>query len=219
MSLEKAFNTHFTISQNDDGVDNRNKPILQSIGQQAKMGSGKVIKGGYSMYPPYSRATSPTRLGFIPKLVSFTLNGCASMLGFCLKQKSKMLARRGFAKTEVASFEGGYIEYPPSLPFYHGGGLVFSSSRKLYNFELKVSGLENLIGVFPYFDNCQFVGIKGPSYVLFKELHNKMVAKEHLDPQLFPELVKLSQSINDVYEKAPVKKSAQLSLPKQKKMF
>jgi hypothetical protein len=46
-----------------------------------------------------------------------------------------------------------------------------------------------------------------------------MVAKEHLDPQLFPELVKLSQSINDVYEKAPVKKSAQLSLPKQKKMF
>jgi hypothetical protein len=36
------------------------------------------------------------------KLVSFTLKGCC--------------ARRGFAKTEVASFEGGYSMYPPSLP-------------------------------------------------------------------------------------------------------
>jgi hypothetical protein len=58
MSLEKAFNTHFTISQNDDGVDNRNKPILQSIGQLAKMGSGKVIKGGYFMSPPIARLAS-----------------------------------------------------------------------------------------------------------------------------------------------------------------
>jgi hypothetical protein len=35
-------------------------------------------EGGYSMYPPSK----------------LTLKGCASMLGFCLKQKSKMLARR-----------------------------------------------------------------------------------------------------------------------------
>jgi hypothetical protein len=29
-----------------------------------------------------------------------------------------------------------------------------------------------------------------------------MVAKEHLDPKIFPELIELSQSINDVYKKA-----------------
>jgi hypothetical protein len=54
-------------------------------------------------------------------------------------------------------------------------------------FEFRVSGLINMIKIYPYFDNHAFLGIKGVvptpfGYLRFRELILLLEQKAHLDP-------------------------------------
>ena len=58
-------------------------------------------------------------------------------------------------------------------------------------------GLDNVTKLYDYFDKYEFMGIKGNSYLAFKEVNRRIKDKEHLDQEKRSELILLSQSIND----------------------
>jgi len=79
------------------------------------------------------------------------------------------------------------------------GKLEGHSAKNCYSFI--VSGLENVLKIYPYFDRFSFVGIKGESYNKFKLLNNRLLNKHHLNPKLRHELVTLSHEINSYKRK------------------
>lgn len=59
-------------------------------------------------------------------------------------------------------------------------GTIEGHSKK-DNFNYIVSGLNNVSLLYPYFDKYKFLGIKGQSYLAFKNLNLRLENKEHLN--------------------------------------
>nr|YP_203336.1 orf271 [Zancudomyces culisetae]AAW49503.1 orf271 [Zancudomyces culisetae] len=75
------------------------------------------------------------------------------------------------------------------------GGKVEGHSKK-DNYSYIISGLDNVQFIYPYFDKYVFMGIKGLSYLAFKQLNERIKNGEHLNLEKRKELVILSHNIN-----------------------
>jgi hypothetical protein len=52
-------------------------------------------------------------------------------------------------------------------------GVMEAHSQK-DNYTFLISGLKNIVNIYPYFDEFPFIGIKGDSYVAFKDLNKRL---------------------------------------------
>lgn len=75
---------------------------------------------------------------------------------------------------------------------------IISGHSKKDNYNYIVSGLNNLIQIYPYFDSnlSNFMGKKKDSYLGFKDLNKKIEQGLHQDENHRKELILLSQNIN-----------------------
>lgn len=64
------------------------------------------------------------------------------------------------------------------------------------NYSYIVNGLKNIQKLYHYFDKYEFIGIKGDSYLAFKELNKRIQNKEHLEENKRSEMILLSHNIN-----------------------
>ena len=62
--------------------------------------------------------------------------------------------------------------------------------------DLRIAGLENCQSLFHYFDSFPLKSKKLNSYLKWKNLHSKLLNKDHLDPKKRIELIRLSKDIN-----------------------
>jgi len=84
---------------------------------------------------------------------------------------------------------------------FQAGTIEAHSAKQNYSFI--VSGLSNILKIFPYFDRNlnNFMGIKKQSYLEFKQLINKVQSKKHLDAVKRIELQNEAKLINNVGRK------------------
>ncbi len=93
-----------------------------------------------------------------------------------------------------------------NLPIFSQLILLFNTGKieghsKNDNYNFIISHLKNMDKLYIYFDNKEFLGIKGKSYQLFKELNLKLKNKEHLDINKRNELINMSKEINSIGRK------------------
>ena len=67
-------------------------------------------------------------------------------------------------------------------------------------FYFRVSGLSDTSRLFTYFDNHKLRSKKLKSYLLWRDLHSKILNKEHLDPTLRPSLKVLASKVNNTWD-------------------
>lgn len=79
-------------------------------------------------------------------------------------------------------------------------GSIEGHSKK-DNYSYIVSGLKPLNNIYNYFDNNEFLGIKGEAYKAFKDLNKRQMKREHLNQELRQEQVILSKNINNIPRK------------------
>ena len=72
------------------------------------------------------------------------------------------------------------------------------SVKNVYNF--RISGLNGVINLFPYLDTNPLRSKKLKSYILWKELHKKLLNKEHLNSTLKDSLKVLASKVNNVWD-------------------
>jgi len=78
-------------------------------------------------------------------------------------------------------------------------GKIYNHSQKgAYNF--RVGGLKDLTKLFPYFDNYPLRSQKLKSYILWKNLHSKLLNKDHLNPTLRESLKVLASKVNNNWD-------------------
>lgn len=78
-------------------------------------------------------------------------------------------------------------------------GKIYKHNQKgAYYF--RVGGLNNLNKLFPYFDNYPLRSKKLKSYILWKELHSKLVNKHHLNSTLRESLKVLASKVNNNWD-------------------
>lgn len=71
------------------------------------------------------------------------------------------------------------------------------SSHSVENvYEFRVGGLNNCKNIFPYFDNYPLYTKKSLSYKLWKDIHNNLVNKDHLDESKRQEMIEKAKMIN-----------------------
>jgi len=124
-----------------------------------------------------------------PWLLGFTeAEGC-----FTISLLTNSLAYR----TRFILTQKGDINVPilSSLILLFNTGHLEAHSKK-DNFSFIVPGLSNVELIYNYFDKFPFLGIKGDSYLAFKNLNFRLKNKEHLDLNIRKELVFLSHNIN-----------------------
>ena len=73
------------------------------------------------------------------------------------------------------------IEVLQHLCILFNGGTVSKHSVENVN-EYKIGGISNSKNIFPYFDDHPLYSIKSISYTLWKQIHNDLLNKYHLDP-------------------------------------
>lgn len=93
-----------------------------------------------------------------------------------------------------------------NLPIFSHLILLFNTGKieghsKKENYNFIISHLKNMDKLYMYFDNKEFLGIKGKSYKLFKELNLKLKNKEHLNINKRNELINMSKEINYITRK------------------
>jgi hypothetical protein len=76
------------------------------------------------------------------------------------------------------------------------------------HYELVISGVKNVVRIYAYFNSVNFVGIKGRSFRLFKEVNVLFAAKAHLTPQNRPAILKRCREINVLYKQELIAKRA-----------
>lgn len=126
-------------------------------------------------------------LGFTEAEGSFTISFLSNSIAF---RTRFILSQKGAENLIIFS----------KLILLFNCGIIEGHSKK-DNYQFIISGLKNLPNLYKYFDNCQFIGIKGVSYKLFKELNNRIINEEHLNEEIRKELVLLSQNINSINRK------------------
>jgi LAGLIDADG endonuclease len=87
------------------------------------------------------------------------------------------------------------------IDLFGGGGLDGGTKGepKLYRYIIRGVNLGGVPRIYPYFDNCKFIGIKGRSYELFKELVADGAAKKHLTLEGGAEMNTRCKLINNAY--------------------
>lgn len=78
-------------------------------------------------------------------------------------------------------------------------GKVYSHSSK-NTFYYRISGLKDLMKVFPYFENHPLRSKKLKSYILWKNIHSKLLNKEHLNTSLRESLKVLASKVNNNWD-------------------
>lgn len=88
------------------------------------------------------------------------------------------------------------------LLIFKGGMIDGNHKKDFYNFVL--NGIVNVVLCYDYFDeNLEyFQGIKKIAYLKFKKLNESISNKEHLDPNLLSDLIRMSDDINSVTRKS-----------------
>ena len=77
---------------------------------------------------------------------------------------------------------------------FNGG--VVSKHFALNVYEYRIGGIQNCKKVFPYFDNHALYTKKSISYTLWKDIHNDLLEKHHLDPIKRLEIIEKARLIN-----------------------
>lgn len=72
------------------------------------------------------------------------------------------------------------------------------SNEKAYYY--RIGGLKDLNKIFPYFDKYSLRSKKIKSYILWKDLHNKLLNKNHLNPTLRESLKVLASKVNNTWD-------------------
>ena len=85
------------------------------------------------------------------------------------------------------------------LNFLFTVGKVYSHSSK-DTYYYRISGLNDLIKIFSYFDNHTLRSKKLKSYILWKEIHSKLLNKDHLNPSLRESLKVLASKVNNNWD-------------------
>ena len=62
--------------------------------------------------------------------------------------------------------------------------------------ELRINGLSNCCKLFPYFDRHKLLTKKNKSYIIWKDLHSKLLEKQHLIESKRSNLIKLASQVN-----------------------
>jgi hypothetical protein len=75
------------------------------------------------------------------------------------------------------------------------GNIYTHSSKDCYN--LRISGINNSVKLFPYFDSHPLKSKKLKSYVLWKNLHSRLENKDHLNITLRESLKVLASKVNN----------------------
>ena len=75
------------------------------------------------------------------------------------------------------------------------GGIV-SKHHAENVFEFRVGGVHNCKSIFPYFDNYPLYSKKAISYTLWKDMHEDLLNKNHLDPEKRVEMIEKTRLIN-----------------------
>uniref|UniRef100_UPI0028E0A214 hypothetical protein n=1 Tax=Perenniporia fraxinea TaxID=1350006 RepID=UPI0028E0A214 len=85
------------------------------------------------------------------------------------------------------------------LQFLFTVGKVYSHTSKNTYF-YRISGLKDLMKIFPYFENHPLRSKKLKSYILWKDIHSKLLKKEHLNPSLRESLKVLASKVNNTWD-------------------
>jgi hypothetical protein len=87
------------------------------------------------------------------------------------------------------------IEVLQHLCILFNGGIV--SKHSVFNVnEYRIGGVSNCKNVFPYFDTHHLCSKKFISYTLWKQMHNDLLEKIHLDPVKRLEMIEKARLIN-----------------------
>lgn len=78
-------------------------------------------------------------------------------------------------------------------------GKVYSHSAK-NTYYYRISGLKDLMKIFPYFENHPLRSKKLKSYILWKNIHSKLLNKEHLNTSLRESLKVLASKVNNNWD-------------------
>jgi Cytochrome C and Quinol oxidase polypeptide I/LAGLIDADG endonuclease len=129
-------------------------------------------------------------LGFVEAEGCFTISLLSNSNAF---RTRFMLAQKGEENIPILS----------SLILLFQTGTLTGHHNK-HNYEYIVSGLQNVIKIYNYFDLYidSFVGNKKQSYLKYKELNLLLSKGLHLDPTQRPHLVQLAHQINQAGRKA-----------------
>jgi hypothetical protein len=126
-------------------------------------------------------------LGFTEAEGCFTISFLSNSIAF---RTRFIIAQKGDLNIPILS---------KFLLLFNAGTLEAHSKKDNYVFIL--SGLKNLANLYAYFDKCKFIGIKGVSYRLFKELNMRIINKEHLNLETRKELILMSHNLNSINRK------------------
>lgn len=126
-------------------------------------------------------------LGFTEAEGCFTISFLSNSVAF---RTRFILAQKGDINVPILS---------KLLLLFNSGSLEAHSKKD--NFVYILSGLKNLPNLYAYFDKCEFIGIKGISYRLFKEVNQRIMNQEHLNLETRKELVLIAKNINSTNRK------------------
>jgi hypothetical protein len=76
-------------------------------------------------------------------------------------------------------------------------GSIEANSKKEY-FSFIISGSINCLAVYSYFKNFPLFTQKKESFYLWKEVHEQIINKNHLDLKYLPILIEKAKSINSI---------------------
>jgi hypothetical protein len=80
---------------------------------------------------------------------------------------------------------------------FNGGVVSKHTADNVY--EYRIGGVKNCKNVFPYFDNYTLYSKKSLSYTLWKEIHEDLLNKRHLDPVKKVEMIEKVRMINKLF--------------------
>lgn len=130
----------------------------------------------------YITLDNPWLLGFTEAEGCFTISFLNNSLAFRTRY---IISQKGDINVPILS----------QLILLFQGGKIEAHSKK-DNYSYIMSGITNVEKLYIYFDKYDFKGIKGQSYIAFKELNKRIKNQDHLDLEKRKELVLLSHNIN-----------------------
>lgn len=80
-------------------------------------------------------------------------------------------------------------------------GTIEAHSKKS-NYSYVITGAKACLNVYNYFDNNPLKTKKLRSYLLWKKIHNHIMDKDHLNPKLRQDLVKMATEVNSIKRKS-----------------
>jgi hypothetical protein len=144
-----------------------------------------------------SKSDSP--IDYLPLNNAITLDN-SWLLGFTEAEGCftiSLLSNSTAFRTRFILAQKGDINVPilSSLILLFKTGIL-EAHHKADNYFYIVSGLDNVKLLYPYFEKYKFLGIKGDSFLAFKNLNARLINKEHLDLNKRKELIFMSHNIN-----------------------